>query len=185
MIEGLKVELNGISPGLKDVTPQFFVEPEEPELIPLAPPDFLSLRLLPGIGGILADRWNEAQKCLDSKAYLAATIIMGSMLEGMLLAVIQQFPKEANSCKTAPFDSKRGKVRPIHEWSLSNMIDVAHDAGWLDLDVKKFSHSLRDFRNLIHPYQQLRSATAPDQDTCEISWLVVQAAANDLARMLR
>jgi hypothetical protein len=50
--------------------------------------------------------------------------------------------------------------------------------------VKKFSHSLREFRNLIHPYQQMIVKTFPDKDTCEISWLVVQAAANDLAKKL-
>jgi hypothetical protein len=65
------------------------------------------------------------------------------------------------------------------------MINVAHEAGWLDLDVKKFSHALREFRNLIHPYQQMMERSFPDKDTSEISWLVVQAASNDLARILK
>ena len=65
------------------------------------------------------------------------------------------------------------------------MINVAHEAGWLDLDVQRFSHSLREFRNLIHPYEQLLARAYPERDTCEISWLVVRAAANDLARKLK
>jgi hypothetical protein len=68
--------------------------------------------------------------------------------------------------------------------TLSEMIDVARAVGWIDLDVKRFSHALREFRNLIHPYQQLATRANPDADTCGISWLVVQAAANDLARIL-
>ena len=64
------------------------------------------------------------------------------------------------------------------------MIDVAHSVGWIDLDGKRFSHALREFRNLIHPYQQLALRTNPDADTCGIRWLVVQAAINDLARVL-
>ena len=185
MIEGLKVELDGVKPRLKEITPQFIQQVEEPELKPLPPPDFLSLQLEPGVGEVLADRWDEAQRCLKAGAYLAGTIIMGSMLEGMLLAVLQRFPKEANTCKSAPrFEPKTGKVKYFAEWSLSDMINVAHEANWIDLDVKKFSHSLREFRNLIHPYQQMILKAFPDKDTCEISWLVVQAAANDLAKRL-
>jgi hypothetical protein len=185
MVEGLKVELEGVKPKLKEITPQFVEQPEEPDLKPLPPPDFLKLKLEPGLGEILAERWNQAQKCLNAGAHLAATIVMGSMLEGMLLAVLQQFPQEANTCRSAPHDQRTGKVKYFVDWSLSDMINVAHEAGWLDLDVKKFSHALREFRNLIHPYQQMIVKTFPDKDTCEISWLVVQAAANDLANKLK
>jgi len=185
MVEGLKVELEGIKPRLKEVAPQFAEQLKEPELKPLPPPDFLNLKLEPGLGEILSDRWNQAQKCLNVEAYLAATIIMGSMLEGVLLAVLQRFPHEANKCKAAPHDAQTGNVRYFAEWTLSDMINVAHEAGWLDLDVKKFSHALREFRNLIHPYQQVVMKAFPDKDTCEISWLVVQAAANDLAKKLK
>ena len=65
------------------------------------------------------------------------------------------------------------------------MIEVGHEVGWIQLDVKKFSHALRDFRNIIHPYQQLAVRTNPDLDTCKISWLVVQAACNDIANWMQ
>jgi len=185
MIEGSKVELEGIKPRFKEITPQFAEQLKETELKPLPPPDFLNLRLEPGLGEILSNRWNQAQRCLKVEAYLAAMIIMGSMLEGMLLAVIQRFPSEANKCKASPHDPQTGKVRHFAEWTMSDMINIAHEAGWLDLDVKRFSHALREFRNLIHPYQQMAVKTFPDKDTCEISWLVVQAAANDLAKKLK
>lgn len=184
MLEGLKVELNGLEPRLKEITPQFVEVTEQKELKPLPPPDFLNLKFEPGLGEILSDRWNETQKCLNGCAYLAATILMGSLLEGMLLAVIQKYPKEANLSKLAPLDQKTKQVKHFTNWSLSEMINVAHDIAWFDLDIKKFSHSLREFRNLIHPYQQMVCRAFPDKDTCEISWLVVQAASNDLARKL-
>lgn len=184
MVEGLKVELEGLKPQIKEITPQFHEQQEQPDLKPLPPPDFLNLKLEPGLGEILADRWEQAQKCLNAEAHLAAIIVMGSMLEGMLLAVLQKFPQEANKCKAAPHAPTTKKVRYFADWSLSEMINVAYEAGWFDLDVKKFSHALRDFRNLIHPYQQMVLKAFPDKDTCEISWLVVQAAANDLAKKL-
>lgn len=182
MIEGLKVELNGLEPTIIKITPRF-VE-SEIELKPLPPPDFLHLKLEVGLGEILKNRWTEIQVCFDSKAYLAATILMGSFLEGMLLSVMQKFPKEVNLAASAPKDEDH-KVKHFANWSLSDMINVAHDCKWIDLDVHRFSHALRSFRNLIHPYEQMAVQSFPDKDTSDISWLVVQAVANDLARKLQ
>jgi hypothetical protein len=184
MVEGLRVELEGMKPILRQIKPQFVEQIVVPDLKPLPPPDFLSLKVEPGLGEILAGRWQETQRSFNAEAYLATTILMGSMLEGMLLAVLTKFPKEANTCKAAPTEPSTNKVRRFHEWSLSDMINVAHELNWIDLDVKMFSHALREFRNLIHPYEQMARKVNPDKDTCEISWLVVQAAANDLAKKL-
>ncbi len=184
-VEGFKIKLRGIDPYFERIKVSFDVDDEDDqELQPLPPPDFLTLGLEPGIGELLGKRWEESQKCVDSESFLAVTIIMGSLLEGLLLGVCQRYPKDANSTPCTPKD-KNGKALKFHEWSLSQMIDVAHHAGWIDLDVKKFSHSLRDFRNLIHPYEQLLTGANPDSDTCKISWLVVQAAVNDLAGKLK
>jgi hypothetical protein len=183
-LEGFEVRLNGIEPYYEKVKVNFDPAKQESELKPLPRPNFLVLGLEPGIGELLGTRWDEAQRCVDAKAYLAANIIMGSLLEGLLLGAFQRFPRDANTSSSAPRDSA-GKVRKLHDWSLSQMIDVAHQIGWLGLDVKKFSHALRDFRNLIHPYEQMLSKANPDADTCGISWLVVQATVNDLAKKLR
>ncbi len=133
----------------------------------------------------MEQRWAEAEKCVNSGAYLASIIIMGSLLEGLLFSVLMRMPKEANLSKVAPKDSQTGKVKKFQDWSLNDMIEVAHTEGWIDLDVKKFSHSLRMFRNLVHPYEQMVLKANPDQDTCNICWLVVQAAVNDLAKVLQ
>jgi hypothetical protein len=184
-VEGFRIMLRGVDPYFERIEVNFNIDEDvEQELQPLPPPNFLTLGLEPGIGELLGRRWDEAQKCVDSESFLAATIIMGSMLEGLLLGVCQRYPKEANTTPCTPKDSS-GKVLKFHEWSLSQMIDVAHHAGWIDLDVKKFSHSLRDFRNLIHPYEQMLTGANPDSDTCKISWFVVQAAVNDLAEKLK
>lgn len=186
-MEGYKVIFEGPNPKLVSATISFNLEPEEkkePELKPLPPPAFLQLGLEVGIGELLSNRWQEAQLCVDKGAYLASLILMGSLLEGMLLGAMQKNPKEANLAPNAPKEPS-GKVKHFANWSLSEMIDVAHALNWIDLDVKRFSHALREFRNLVHPYQQLLSQTVPDSDTCKISWLVVQAAVNDLAKTLK
>ena len=110
--------------------------------------------------------------------------MMGSMLEGILLGVFQRNPAQANKCSSAPKDSQTGKIKQFSQWKLAEMINVAHKVGWLDMDVHEFSSALREFRNMIHPYKQMKTLTNPDADTCKISWLVVQAAVNDLAKAL-
>jgi hypothetical protein len=185
-IEGYQIKLVGVDPVLEKgkINFEFKEEEKEDELKPLPPPNFMELGLESGIEEILAKRWEEAQICVDKGAYLASLVIMGSLLEGLLLGVFQKFPKEVNQSKIAPIDTQSGKPKNFADWSLSQMIDCAHELGWFDLDIQKFSHALRFFRNLIHPYQQFLSRTIPDDDTCKISWLVVQAAVNDLAKVL-
>jgi len=74
-----------------------------------------------------------------------------------------------------------GKVRQFHDWTLAHFIDVASDVGVLKLDVQKFSHGLRDFRNHIHPYQQMSSGFAPDQHTAKVCFQVLKAALASVA----
>lgn len=184
-LEGLRVNLSHGHPTITSVPVHFELGSDDPEQStePIPPPDFLSLGLGGSIGELLDLRWREAQICVDHGAYLSATIAMGGLLEGLLLGVLSNHPKEANRCGAAPKD-RTGSVKKFGDWTLSEMIDVAHDVGWFDLDVKRFSHSLREFRNLVHPYEQMATKANPDADTCSISWRVVQAAANDLARVL-
>jgi len=184
-LEGLYVELHGVVPALTDVQPSIDLPPEGEYFQPLSSPDFDRLELEQGVAEVLKFRWEEADRCVNSEAYLAAIIMMGSLLEGLLLAVMQRRPEEANQSRSCPKDPKTGKPKPFHEWTLSQMIDVAHNERWIDLDVSKFSHSLREFRNLVHPYQQMVLNVYPDSDTCTICWHVVQAAVNDLTITLK
>ncbi len=128
---------------------------------------------------VLESRLAEAQTCLAS-APLATIFLCGSIMEGILLGIALQKPKEFNLAANSPKD-KNNKVKPLHEWSLAQFIDVAHGLGALKLDVKKFSHELRDFRNYIHPYQQLTSKFTPDKHTAEICMQVLKAAIADLS----
>ena len=74
-----------------------------------------------------------------------------------------------------------GKVKPFHAWSLAQFIDVATGVGVLKEDVKKFSHGTRDFRNYIHPYEQLASGFKPDEHTARVCLQVLKAAVASVA----
>ncbi len=184
-VEGLKIRINGVATELIKEAPNYNFEDNESEieLKPLPPPNFDSLGLESGMAEILGHRWDEIQLCIDCNATVSAVIMMGSMLEGFLMGTMQKYPRIANTASSAP--RKDDKPKYFAEWTLHDMIEVAHEVGWIQLDVKKFSHALRDFRNIIHPYQQLAYKVYPDIDTCNISWLVVQAACNDIAEWMK
>jgi len=132
-------------------------------------------RLVP----VLESRLEEAKHCL-AVAPLATILLCGSILEGILLGIALRSPREFNQTSNSPKD-KDNKVKPFHDWSLAQFIDVAHELGVLSLDVKKFSHELRDFRNYIHPCPQLASRFKPDKHTAEICLQVLMAAIADLS----
>lgn len=123
---------------------------------------------------VISARIDEMKKCFEANAYLASIIICGSVLEGILLGTATHFPKEFNKSKSAP--KIDGKVLTLHNWTLSQFIDVAFSIGLLHEDVKEFSHVLRDFRNYIHPYQQMSTGFYPDDHTAKICMQVLKAA---------
>ena len=125
------------------------------------------------------NRVDEAQACPKDNVPLGTIFLLGSTLEGMLLATALKDPKKYMSSKSAPKD-KTGKIKQIHNWNLSELIDVAYNVNDIGLDVKKFSHELRDFRNYIHPYQQMSQSFNPDQHTVDICWQVFKAAFHHL-----
>jgi len=132
-----------------------------------------------GVSEILEERIKEIERCFGAGAYLSVILVAGSTLEGILLGLAIKNPKSFNSSKASPKDSS-GQVWPFHRWPLSAFIDVARDIHLIQHDTQKFSHSLRDFRNYIHPYQQMSSGFSPRQQTAKICLQVLKAAIHEI-----
>lgn len=130
---------------------------------------------------VLNYRFAEIKICLERDAPLSAIFLIGSSLEGILLGVALKNIREFNQANSSPKD-KEGKVKQFPMWTLSNLIDVAFELKLLNQDVKKFSHSLRDFRNYIHPYEQMSSNFQPDKHTAKICWQVLRAGIFQLTK---
>lgn len=139
---------------------------------------------MPGLKEVVEERWLESQRCQHVHAYLSAVIMMGSILEGLLLSRASlDMPKACSSSK-AP-KNKGGKVQAIQDWNLNSLIDVAVDVGWLKIDRGKFSHALRESRNVVHPWVQITQKAAFDQATCRTCWEVLTASVGDLLKSIR
>lgn len=130
---------------------------------------------------VLEGRISEMKSCFKAQAYLSVIFMAGSMLEGILLSLANQNPRVFNQATIAP-KTKDGKVKAFYEWTLNDLINVAHEIGLLKKDVAKFSHVLRDFRNYIHPYQQMSERFFPDENTAKICMQVMKGALLQISR---
>jgi hypothetical protein len=142
---------------------------------------FTKIQLESALVPILEARLVELHKALKADCPLLVVFMCGSILEGILLGVARNNVQQFNQSSASPKD-KQGKVKMLHEWTLANFIDVSYDVGLLGLDVKKFSHALRDFRNYIHPYEQMASRFSPDKHTAQICFQVLRAAMTALSK---
>lgn len=109
---------------------------------------------------------------LSAKAWLSVIFMCGSAFEGILLGIAESQP--------ALFRSNFKGRKELQDRTLAELIDAAYEAGLLELDVKKFSHVLRDFRNYIHPYHQMNARFTPKERTAKICLQVLNAAVANL-----
>jgi hypothetical protein len=129
---------------------------------------------------IIESRLLEARKAQGAGAYLSVIFLCGSVLEAVLLGAAQKEPARFNRASASP-KADDCSVKRFHEWSLAQFIDVACEIDLLKPDVKKFSHGLRDFRNYIHPYEQMVSGFTPDEHTAKVRFQVLKAALASVA----
>jgi len=136
-----------------------------------APPDFSPLSSDANMQGILRDRWEECVRCVDANAPLAATVMMGGLLETMLLGRINRESNQAPiyTAKAAPKD-KAGKTLQLREWGLKDYIAVAHELKWITVSAREVADVLRDFRNYIHPHKQHTHGVKLSHDDAALFW---------------
>lgn len=127
---------------------------------------------------VVQARLNEIEQCLDAEAPLAVIFLVGSTLEGLLSELALAHAGTYVARPEAP--RAKGAVKPVDSWTLSELITVSYALGVLREDVAKHADQVRNFRNYIHPRQQLREGFEPRIETARIAQQVLRAALADL-----
>lgn len=127
---------------------------------------------------VVASRLDEIDRVLDAGAPLAVIFLVGSTLEGLLAELAQVQAAKFTTSKSAP--RARGVVKPLESWTLAELIAVSRALGILSEDVAKHADQVRNFRNYIHPRQQLKESFEPRIETARIAQQVLRAALVDL-----
>lgn len=140
--------------------------------------DCSKLNLIPALVPIIDKRMQEIEKAFKAEAYLSVVLLAGSTLEGLFLNIASLNPKVFNLSRQSP--KKDGKVKNFDQWTLNNFIEVSHSIGILEKDTYRFSKELRDFRNYIHPFQQMSEQFSPREETAKICLQVLKSAILDI-----
>lgn len=144
----------------------------------------LSLDALPSelaAGKVIADRMGEIDRALESDAPLAVIFLVGSTVEGLLSELALGHRTEFLASPASP--TIKGKKKPLDQWGLSELIAVARERGVLSEDVAKHADQVRNFRNYIHPRQQLKEGFVPRIETARIAQQVLKGVLADLERL--
>lgn len=107
----------------------------------------------------------ESVKAADGGAFYAACALLGAALEALLLRECYRNHEAVTKAREDLPASKRPRQSDPSRWSLSELVSIATAAGWPPqvavgintlIDMSRWSHLLREFRNLLHPGRQLR-----------------------------
>lgn len=88
------------------------------------------------------------------------TIIMaGSIIENLLLDRLLTMESAA---KAALSGKPKVAAKDLETWNLEDLIDAAFNLNIITGDITQFNHSVRNYRNLIHPGREIRHLGKPD-----------------------
>lgn len=148
------------------------------------PPDFSKLVSDPKMQKILIARWTECVTCVGCNAPLAAFVMMGGLLEGLLLAKINQLSNKSSvfTAAASPKDKKTGTPLPLKDWGLKDFMDVAHELGWISKTAKDIGEVVRDYRNYIHPEKEYVHGITPSSEDAGMLWEVAKTVARQIVK---
>jgi hypothetical protein len=126
---------------------------------------------------VIQSRLDDAEKCLKIGVAMPVVFACGSAVEGMLFAYAN--PSLYNQAISAPKDSN-DKVQPLSKWTLGSLIDVAKEVGDISESAKTFAHPLKNFRNYIHPREQVKTGFNPDIETAKVCYQVTKLIISNL-----
>lgn len=148
-------------------------------------PDFSPLASDPAMQAILMRRWEECGRCLNAGAPLAATVMMGGLLEALFVSRANKLSDKATlfTSAAAPIDNKTKKPLDLRQWTLAPYIDVGHDLKWISRSAKDIAVILRDYRNYVHPEKERSHGVVLSPDDATMFWEVTKTLSRELLSM--
>jgi hypothetical protein len=162
----------------------FYLVPASTTVLSDQAPDFTPLAADVIMRQILASRWEECQLCINSGAHLAATVMMGGLLEALFVARANAMADKSVlfKAKSAPTDPKTKKALTLKDWTLRPYIDVGYELGWITKSGKDIAAVLRDYRNLVHPEKQRSLGIQLNEHDSRMFWEVTKSLSRQLLK---
>lgn len=119
----------------------------------------------------------EVQKAFNSDCYKSVIILSGGLIESILLDLLESQKEKAKKSNKAP----KPKKDDLLEWNLKFLIDVSVDLYPKLNALEKLSHTIRDYRNLVHPGNEIRNALKFGQEEAQIALQVLNILHRELS----
>lgn len=121
--------------------------------------------------------YSEIQRAFISKCSKSVIILCGGAIEAILLDKILQDEPKAKSSSKAP------KQLDLKQWGLADLINVTVDLGFVSTGgLDKLSHSVRGYRNLIHPGNEIRKKLIFGEEEARIAIEVLNILHRELSK---
>jgi hypothetical protein len=166
--------LEGIQAYLGMAVGRLKVEIEEQSITPVTEYRYFLFVNDDNLRKILERDFLEIQRAFIANCWKSVIILCGGAIEAILTDLLIANKSQAISSHKAP------NKPDITRWDLSDLINVSVDLKLVSLGVEKLSHSLREYRNLVHHSNEIRKKLAFDAEEAKIALEVLNIVYRDL-----
>ena len=148
---------------------------EEEESIPVTETREFTFVAEQAIREILERDYAEIQRAYVSKCWKSVIVLSGGAIEAVLVDLVLGDDKRAISASAA------SKSTDPKSWGLASLIDVCLELRLIKPGIEKLSHSVREYRNLVHPGRELRGGLSANAEEARIALEVLNMLHRDLS----
>lgn len=130
----------------------------------------------PDLRAIVERDYGEIQRAFISNCWKSVIILCGGSIEAILTDLLLANETAAVSAKSAPKDDD------ITRWDLARLMGVAVELKLVSAGMQKLSHPVREYRNLVHPGNEIRSKLGFGAEEAKIAVELLHILHRDLTQ---
>ncbi|MHB8122927.1 MAG: hypothetical protein ACYDG4_12315 [Desulfuromonadaceae bacterium] len=119
--------------------------------------------------------YTEIQRAFIAQCWKSVIVLSGGAIEAILTDLLI-----SNSTK-AKLSPKAPKQNEVMKWDLADLINVSVELDFVSSGVEKLSHSVREYRNLVHPGNEIRNKLTFNSEEAKIALEVLHIVHRDLS----
>ncbi|NMB80550.1 MAG: hypothetical protein GYA14_01895 [Ignavibacteria bacterium] len=124
---------------------------------------------------ILERDYQEIQRNMISLNWKSSIILCGGSIEAILLDLLMKNSTKACASPKAP------KENDLNRWDLNDLVEVAVEEKAIGSEIAKLSHTVREYRNLIHPGVEVRKSLKVESEEAKIAVEVLHILIRELS----
>ncbi len=150
------------------------VELDQPTDIPVTEKRQFAFVSNSDLRAIIERDYDEIQRAFISNCWKSVIILCGGIIEAILTDLLLSNKTIAIAAKSA------SKENDITRWDFAKLIDVSVELKLVSAGIQKLSHPLREYRNLVHPSNEIRNQLSFNAEEAKISVEVLHILHRDL-----